>query len=700
MISDAAGQHPEVPGATKAMTRDRITEEIEHWIGAHHGGSRQDKSQLRALITTALELDYVSESCRGGIQTGNHYQSVRLGDTRTAGFRTDREQLLDRIDFRGRTVLDLGSNLGELSRAARERGAARVLGVEYDEFFVAIARAVTLLNDIEEVEFRQGDIADPDVYVEHFDIVLAFSVFQYVGGVIDHVCRVTDELLVVETHKLEENLESHYVGPVARHLRSFDLLGRSDWGSTLREPGERAVIAFASDDAALRRALSPGGGEPTDKPAIARIRLDVRRTSLGLMERFFTRFAFDSLDDLLQEIRSSPIDVSAVATDEDVRSGYRGWLYWRIYLEGYLEYLDRGIVDAQNSFCRYLADNHLPQVQEPGISADDVATIALRRYRDLDAMRMSPSFPGSSGGNLAPIRITVSDPPPADPLMVVLDTQETVEAWLVDGWHRVFAAAICGIPQLEADLVHEAYPRVPGRIEDYAITDDGTLRLRGWCVNPDMPWQFMELRAGGRPLARVAPSHRSDVASAFPHARHAATSGFSFTCPAPSDDLLTLDLVPMREWLAIGRMRLHRTVEPRGDLRQLALATGVGEALAALGTVVPTHGAVLAIGSTAGEVASAWLPENVVVVGADPAEWDAQAESVGMIVGGDALAAVPDDERTEWLDAAGRALRPGGVMILRDRGWFPAVIPARLRHFTRLPAEPVEASETVVLLRL
>src|SRR5881397_1393884 len=76
------------------------------------------KQQVNELILTSLNVKYFSKSCKDGIETGNHYQSVTLGDMQTAGFRTGRQELLDKIDFEGKRVLDLGSNHGEISRAA------------------------------------------------------------------------------------------------------------------------------------------------------------------------------------------------------------------------------------------------------------------------------------------------------------------------------------------------------------------------------------------------------------------------------------------------------------------------------------------------------------------------------------------------------------------------------------------------------
>src|SRR5216683_944855 len=99
------------------------------------------KQDLKKLILEGLKRTYTS-SGKDGIKTGNHYQSVTLGDERTNGFRSDRGAFLDQIDFRGKRVLDLGANLGEISRAARARGAAVVDGFEYDTFFLEIAQLI------------------------------------------------------------------------------------------------------------------------------------------------------------------------------------------------------------------------------------------------------------------------------------------------------------------------------------------------------------------------------------------------------------------------------------------------------------------------------------------------------------------------------------------------------------------------------
>ena len=209
------------------------------------------KDKLRNLILRSLNVDYISESCQDNIQTGNHYQSVTLGDKQTTGFRTDRKEILDQIDFQDKKVLDLGSNLGEMSRAARDRGAYVVDGFEYDTYFLETANLINAYNDVTRVSFHHRDITNPAIYTERYDIVLAFSVFTYVHSVLKQVAMVTDQLLILETHKLNENLYSDYIEPTLRYFPYYKILGESEWSIHYDVNERRAVIAFAKRESGL-----------------------------------------------------------------------------------------------------------------------------------------------------------------------------------------------------------------------------------------------------------------------------------------------------------------------------------------------------------------------------------------------------------------------------------------------------------------
>jgi SAM-dependent methyltransferase len=224
--------------------------------------ARPDRPSIRAgleeLVVGALRVDYVSTSCKDDVKTGNHYQSVAVGALGTTGFRESRDDYLDRIAFDGKKVLDLGSNLGELSRAARARGAWLVDGFEYDPFFIEVASALNALGSSTRVSFFQRDITDPSVFQEGYDIVLAFSVWHYIGPLVEEIASITREMLVVETHRLDGNLESDYITPLRRYLPAYRILGYSKWKESGEQGERRAVMAFARDEERLAACLTSG----------------------------------------------------------------------------------------------------------------------------------------------------------------------------------------------------------------------------------------------------------------------------------------------------------------------------------------------------------------------------------------------------------------------------------------------------------
>ena len=217
------------------------------------------KEGLKKVILKALRVNYDSQVGK----RGNRYQTVTLGDVKIPGMRTDRSEALDQIDFEGKKVLDLGSNFGQISRGARTRGAYLVDGYEIDPFFLEIARAINAYEEETRVSFYQRDIADPSSYIEHYDIVLAFSVWAFLSHSLDKIAEITEQLLIVETHELDQNVVradhcpgappspsslSEYLRQASRWFPCYRILGRTDGQ-------RRAVIAFAKDELALAAGL-------------------------------------------------------------------------------------------------------------------------------------------------------------------------------------------------------------------------------------------------------------------------------------------------------------------------------------------------------------------------------------------------------------------------------------------------------------
>jgi tRNA (mo5U34)-methyltransferase len=81
-------------------------------------------------------------------------------------------------DLGGKTVLDIGCNAGFYSIEMKRRGADRVLGIDFDESYLAQARFAAEVAETD-VEFRQMSVYDVAALCERFDIVLFMGVFYH-----------------------------------------------------------------------------------------------------------------------------------------------------------------------------------------------------------------------------------------------------------------------------------------------------------------------------------------------------------------------------------------------------------------------------------------------------------------------------------------------------------------------------------------
>ena len=419
----------------------------------------------------------MAESCKDGIQTGNHYQSLALGETRTTGFRTDRREFLDRIDFEGKKVLDLGSNLGEISRAARTRGAYLVDGFEYDPFFVETAQLVNAYNNVTRVSFYERDITDPSSYTERYDIVLALSVFVYIESVLDRIADITDQVLVLETHRLDGDLESTYLEPVLRYFPYYRILGETEWGTAVDPSVRRAVIAFAKQESSLSAALKSSppaelesqtnvilaaeSAEQLD-PELAPLRyVDVSRTARWY-DRFFSTLQFGSAEELLAAVAGIQVDVDSIARSHDLmqKEVLSGWAYWLLYIKGYLQYVDTERVDSGNVYYDYLVRYFGPRGHDPGLCSaladpHTAAERVARRFRDFDIFRNHEGREPSGLDNIAPVTVILRDPPPHDASPVYGVGSDAPLMANIDGYHRLFLARLFGIEALRCEVVYE-----------------------------------------------------------------------------------------------------------------------------------------------------------------------------------------------------------------------------------------------------
>lgn len=81
-------------------------------------------------------------------------------------------------DLSGKTVLDIGCNAGFFSMEMKRRGAARVLGIDYDDDYLRQARFAAEVEGVD-VEFRNLSVYDVGALGERFDLVLFIGVLYH-----------------------------------------------------------------------------------------------------------------------------------------------------------------------------------------------------------------------------------------------------------------------------------------------------------------------------------------------------------------------------------------------------------------------------------------------------------------------------------------------------------------------------------------
>jgi tRNA (mo5U34)-methyltransferase len=102
----------------------------------------------------------------------SHY----LGDYPAVKWRSFAEAISR--DLTGKSVLDIGCNAGFYSMEMKRRGAARVLGLDSDEEYLAQARFAAEVTGLE-IEFRRMSVYDVGVLEEKFDLVLFLGVLYH-----------------------------------------------------------------------------------------------------------------------------------------------------------------------------------------------------------------------------------------------------------------------------------------------------------------------------------------------------------------------------------------------------------------------------------------------------------------------------------------------------------------------------------------
>ncbi|MBV9493020.1 MAG: TIGR04290 family methyltransferase [Acidobacteria bacterium] len=104
-------------------------------------------------------------------------------------------------DLTGATVLDIGCNGGFYSIEMKRRGAARVLGIDSDEAYLAQARFAARLSGAQ-IEFRKLSVYDLGALGEQFDIVFFMGVLYHLRHpllALDILHGIVGEMMVFQS---------------------------------------------------------------------------------------------------------------------------------------------------------------------------------------------------------------------------------------------------------------------------------------------------------------------------------------------------------------------------------------------------------------------------------------------------------------------------------------------------------------------
>ena len=134
--------------------------------------------------TAALTREAIAERIRA---LGPWFHNMDLGGVLTApdhflwdypGVKFRRFAAALPADLSGKSVLDIGCNGGFYSIEMKRRGASRVLGIDFDETYLAQARFAAEVTG-QDIEFRRLSVYDVGTLGERFDLVIFMGVLYH-----------------------------------------------------------------------------------------------------------------------------------------------------------------------------------------------------------------------------------------------------------------------------------------------------------------------------------------------------------------------------------------------------------------------------------------------------------------------------------------------------------------------------------------
>ncbi|NCB77678.1 MAG: class I SAM-dependent methyltransferase [Negativicutes bacterium] len=419
------------------------------------------KQKTKKTILDALTKQYTSVSSFDKIETGNKYQTIELGTESLKGFRENREFCLKGIDFKQKKVLDLGSNLGEISRLARSLGAEMVDGFEYDPYFIHIANLINSYNDVTRVSFFQRDITDKAVYQGQYDIVLAFSVFTYVCNNIEQISNITNEMFILETHNIEENWEDLYIKPILSFFPYYCVYATTDWGANIE--GERMMIAFSKEKYTLEKFIFSRAQHFRWPSKYVKL-IDLEKSEFSFSRKFIEWLKLKKAEKNLREVVNDELEnVLDFKKMPDYKDSIWGISYWLYFLKGYFEYCEAGEVVQSNAYLVFYKELAQDTMYDPplvDIINDDEKLIERIqfRYREVDIILNSKL----EVAEIEPVLIFNPGYENKNISFYTTLSNERNSCSDIDGYHRIMSSLI--FDKKNAPYMSIMFPFSPGYI--------------------------------------------------------------------------------------------------------------------------------------------------------------------------------------------------------------------------------------------
>jgi len=146
---------------------------MERALSRGAGAARRPLSRDEIAARVAALGEWFHNLDLDGVKTAPHHF---LGDYPALKWR--RFEAAIQADLRGKTVLDVGCNAGFYAIEMKRRGAARVVGIDTDDGYLAQARLAAEVTGAE-IELVRMSVYDVAALRERFDVVLFMGVLYH-----------------------------------------------------------------------------------------------------------------------------------------------------------------------------------------------------------------------------------------------------------------------------------------------------------------------------------------------------------------------------------------------------------------------------------------------------------------------------------------------------------------------------------------